>query len=300
MALDKIGSAYVGLYPSEEQQRATTAFQNAATDFIRGRIAEDAELPAPHAEPWTAVDLAAVAANGLDPIEPDLFFRRDGHSLLYSSKLNVIFGAPEAGKTWVAIFVIAALVTEAARTGGGIVAVFIDYEDDARSYLTRLESAGIAPVHAATHTRYYPMAQAIRTAPDGLEGLDVAQLVVVDSTNSAMTLDNLDPLSNADALTFINHVRELRKGRSAAWLLLDHEPISTTKGRRQAIGAQSKLGAVDGAQYRAVAVEQPRPGAKGVIDLYVTKDRAGGVRQHAAAPKQDSIQHAATIVMEPR
>jgi hypothetical protein len=232
-------------------------------------------------------------------IEPDLLFRRDGRALLYKRKLNVIFGAPEAGKTWLAIIAIAELVRSAARTGGGVVAVFIDYEDDARSYLVRLQAAGISPVDAAKHTRYYSMAQAIKTAPDDLEGLDQALLVVVDTTNSAMTLDGLDPLSNKDALAFINDVRRLRNGNDAGWLLLDHEPINTGDGRRQAIGAQAKLGAVDGAQYRAAASKQPRPGHEGTISLHLTKDRAGGVRQHAADPDKHGIQHTATIYMNP-
>jgi 5S rRNA maturation endonuclease (ribonuclease M5) len=250
------------------------------------------------AGPWTPTDLTAVAAEGLDPIEPDLLFRRDGRALLYAGKLNVIFATPEAGKTWVAIIAVAQIV--AAVTGNEIVAVFIDYEDDARSYLTRLQSVGISPLEAATHTRYYSMAEAISTAPDTLEGLAEAKLVVIDTTNSAMTLDDLDPLSNADALAFINEVRRLRRGNPAGWLLLDHEPISTDSSRRQAIGAQAKLAAVDGAQYRVAAVEQPRPGAGGSISLHVTKDRAGGVRQYAADPNEHGIQHAATLFLNPR
>lgn len=250
-------------------------------------------------DPWTPIDLAAVAAAGLDPIEPDVLFRRDGRALFYTGKLNVIFGAPEAGKTWIAIIAIAELVRNAARTERGIVAVFIDYEDDARSYLVRLQAAGISPSDAAQHTRYYSIAQAIKTAPNDLEGLDQAVLVVVDTTNSAMTLDGLDPVSNKDALAFINDVRRLRSGNDAGWLLLDHEPINTSGGRRQAIGAQAKLGAVDGAQYRAAAIKQPRPGNEGTISLHLTKDRAGGVREHAADPDKHGIQHAATIHMNP-
>jgi hypothetical protein len=248
---------------------------------------------------WKPVDLAAVAAAGLDPIEPDVLFRRDGRALLYSGKLNVIFGAPEAGKTWIALMAVADLVREAVRTDGSVVAVFVDYEDDARSYLLRLEAVGISPAEAAAHTRYYSMAEAIRTAPGDLEGLDQAKLVVVDTVNSAMTLGGLDPLSNKEALGFINDVRGLRNGNSAAWLLLDHEPNTADASRRQAIGAQAKLGAVDGAQYRALAVKQPRPGHEGVIALNLTKDRAGGVRGHAAEPDNNSIQNAATVYMSP-
>ena len=250
------------------------------------------------ASAWSPVDLAAVLAAGIEPVTPDYLLRSDGALLLYAGKLNVIFAAPEAGKTWIAIFAIAQRVKNAVKHGGGVVAVFIDYEDDATTFLSRLAAAGIDPADAIRHTCYYSVAQAIGSAPHDLEGLDTAEIVVIDTTNSAMTLDGLDPLSNANALSFINDVRRLRGATRAAWLLLDHEPISTGPGRRQALGAQSKLGAVDGAQYRAVAVEQPRPGGRGVIDLYVTKDRPGAVRAVSGPPK-DGIQHAARITMNP-
>ena len=245
------------------------------------------------------VDLHAVLAAGLTRIVPDVFWRRDARALLYRGKLNVIFGTPEAGKTWIGLIAIADLVKDAARTGKGIVAVFFDFEDDATSYLTRMRDAGADPEDVAKHTNYYSMATPIQTIEAGFPGADTADLIVVDTTNSAMTLDDLDPLGNKDALTFINHVRALKKGSDAAWLLMDHEPISTGAGRRQAIGAQSKLGAVDGAQYRAHAVEQPRPGHPGAIALHLTKDRPGGVRQWAAKPNEYGIQHAATIFMNP-
>ena len=245
------------------------------------------------------VDLHAVLAAGLTQIVPDVFWRQDARALMYRGRLNVIFGTPEAGKTWIGLIAIADLVKDAARTGKGIVAVFFDFEDDATSYLTRMRDAGADPKDVAKHTSYYSMATPIQTIEAGFPGADTADLIVVDTTNSAMTLDDLDPLGNKDALTFINHVRALKKGSDAAWLLMDHEPISTGAGRRQAIGAQSKLGAVDGAQYRAFAVQQPRPGHRGAIALYLTKDRPGGVRQWAANPDEHGIQHAATIFMNP-
>lgn len=245
------------------------------------------------------VDLQGIIDGGLERVEPDVFWRRDARALFYRKKLNVVFGAPEAGKTWVGLIAAVDLVTDAARTGRGVVVVYFDFEDDATTFLTRMRDAGADLEHVVEHSRYYSLTSPIQTLPQQYEGSLTADLVVIDTTNSAMTLDGLDPLSNKDALTFINHVRSLREGSDAAWVLLDHEPISSGAGRRQAIGAQSKLGAVDGAQYRAVAVEQPRPGAKGAIALYLTKDRPGGVRQHAAKPDEHGIQHAATVFMDP-
>ncbi len=249
---------------------------------------------------WTPVDLEAVLHAGIEARTPSCLYRRDGAALLYRGKLNVIFGEPESGKTWVALFVIAERIEEAIRSGRDeVVAVFLDYEDDAQTYLSRLHSAGVAYGDVDRYTRYYSVDEAIKTAPADLEGLDTADIVVVDATNSAMTAAGLDPLSNADALEFIGGVRRLRLGTSAAWLLLDHEPISTSKQRRQALGAQSKLAAVDGAQFRATAKEQPRPGGRGIIELRVTKDRPGAVRRISGRPKK-GIQHAATITMKPR
>ena len=90
------------------------------------------------------VDLQAVLDGGLELIKPDLFSRNDGQFLLYRNKMNVVFGEPEAGKSWVAIFAVAQLVSEATRAGGSyrVVAVYCDFEDDARSYMTRMRAAG--------------------------------------------------------------------------------------------------------------------------------------------------------------
>ena len=296
---------FTDLFGASERWQAGNDFDRFWRDVVARRVAEDGPPPSEtittaerHGGPQP-VDLHAVLAAGLTQIVPDVFWRQDARALLYRGRLNVIFGTPEAGKTWIGLIAIADLVKDAARTGKGIDAVFFDFEDDATSYLTRMRDAGADPKDVAKHTSYYSMATPIQTIEAGFPGADTADLIVVDTTNSAMTLDDLDPLGNKDALTFINHVRALKKGSDAAWLLMDHEPISTGAGRRQAIGAQSKLGAVDGAQYRAFAVQQPRPGHRGAIALYLTKDRPGGVRQWAANPDEHGIQHAATIFMNP-
>jgi len=254
---------------------------------------DDDERPFPAYSPAEPDNLADIFEAGLEPIYPDLLWRRDAHALLYKKKLNVIFGAPEAGKTWIAI------IAACEQTALGNTIIVLDYEDDARSYLTRMQQAGADMDLAIEHSYHYTLNQPIDTLNENLHGLNQAELVIVDTTNSAMVLQDLDPLSNKDALKFINDIRALRIHTDAAWLLLDHEPISTGNGRRQAIGAQSKLGAVDGAQYRAIAVQQPRPGAKGAIALYLTKDRAGGVRRSAGEPDEHGIQHAATVMLDP-
>jgi hypothetical protein len=309
-AFTELHAAYISRFDTEDERRQRSqGYARFWSDAVALRFKEgdpwdiplddDSGPDTPSAGGLEPDDLAAVAAAGLDPIEPDIFWRRDARALLYRGKLNVIFGAPEAGKTWAAIIAAAALINDAARTDKGVVVVFFDFEDDARSYLTRLQAAGCNLEDAIKHSDHYSLQRPVSSFPTDFQGVESADLIVVDTTNSAMVLDDLDPLSNKDALRFIGDIRRLRVHTTGAWLLLDHEPISTGAGRRQAIGAQSKLGAVDGAQYRAVAVEQPRPGARGAIALYLTKDRAGGVRQHAAKPDEHGIQHAATIFLNP-
>jgi hypothetical protein len=49
------------------------------------------------------VDIAAILAKGIPPPPAPVLLRRtDGHALFYAAKVNVLFGDPECGKTWIA------------------------------------------------------------------------------------------------------------------------------------------------------------------------------------------------------
>ena len=68
-------------------------------------------------EPGTVryVDVAALLDGTLpEPPAPDLLRRSDSNALFYAGQVNLLFGDPESGKTWVAL----AAVEEALREGG--------------------------------------------------------------------------------------------------------------------------------------------------------------------------------------
>jgi hypothetical protein len=67
----------------------------------------------------------------------------------------------------------------------------------------------------------------------------------------------------------------------AVRVLIDHDPMSHSSSRKQALGAQSKFARLRGAQIRAKIAEQPAPGREGRVYLDVTKDRQGQVRRNS-------------------
>jgi hypothetical protein len=59
-------------------------------------------------------DVAGLLAGELpDPPAPQVLRRSDGHALFYKGQVNMLFGEPESGKTWVAL----AAVTEVLGRG---------------------------------------------------------------------------------------------------------------------------------------------------------------------------------------
>jgi hypothetical protein len=49
-------------------------------------------------------DVAALLRHGIpEPPTPDYLNREDGHNLFYRGTVNILFGDPESGKSWVAL-----------------------------------------------------------------------------------------------------------------------------------------------------------------------------------------------------
>ena len=87
------------------------------------------------------VDIGALLDGGLpEPPAPAFLHRDDGRALLYAGQVNVLFGDPESGKTWVAI----AAVAEALHDGGW--ALFLDLDHNGvEAVIARLLAFGVRP-----------------------------------------------------------------------------------------------------------------------------------------------------------
>ncbi len=125
-------------------------------------------------------------------------------------------------------------------------------------------------------------------------------LIVLDGITNALTLHDLDPLSNRDVSDFDRRViRPMlsltaataaaagMRGSGAAVVLLDHVTKAREDRGRYQIGAVHKLNRLNGAAYGLKAVDPIRPGRQGRSTVMISKDRPGRLKVHAA-PKPDA------------
>lgn len=229
--------------------------------------------------PYT--DLAAVIAGGVTAPTPDTLRRNDGHALAYSGHVNVIYGDPETGKTWVAL----AAATEAINHGGK--ALILDMDNNGPGpTVHRLRHLGLDDdaITDPDRLRY--------AAPESAGELqavanDAAEwkpsVVVVDSVGDLMATLGLDS-NNNDDYTRAHHLYALPYARAgAAVILIDHIAKAGASRSYGAAGAMSKRKAIDGVSLLAERVGEFAPGVGGVCKLRVMKDRQGGVRVNALA-----------------
>jgi hypothetical protein len=211
----------------------------------------------------------------VDENPPSMLRREDGNCLLYSGKINAIFGESESGKTWLAL---EAIRQELEKNN---IVFYLDFEDSARGILNRLKTMQV-PTDKFKMFRYANPDQAIEPGVAELMRTEIMAylptLIVVDGVNAAMNLMNLDLEKNKDATTFSQTVlRPLRVG-GAGILTIDHVTKSKDNRGNYAIGAQAKRADIDGAAF-AVSVSLPfGRGIDGALDITCTKDRPGFVR----------------------
>jgi len=111
------------------------------------------------------------------------------------------------------------------------------------------------------------------------------ELIIVDGVNAAMTLLNLELTSNRDATFFSQQLLKPLAGSGACVVTIDHVPKSKDNRGNYAIGAQAKRADINGC---AIAVEVSLPfgrGMNGELNLKVTKDRPGAVRENSKEAK---------------
>lgn len=239
---------------------------------------------------YAHVDAAAVLAGDLTPPRPEILRRVDGNHLLYRKRLHWIQGEPEHGKTWLA------LLAAAERLLAGGIVVYIDFEDSAEAMFGKLLALnpGIRPEIAARF-RYIqppgPIQPDVLTyyAENEFRGAD---LIVVDACTEAMTVDGLDPNSNADVAKWLLGLPAVAAASGAAVVVIDHVVKDSDARGRWAIGAQHKLAHVPVA-YSVTCTEPFAPGAIGRATITISKDRPGGVRSFALGRKT-----AATLVID--
>ena len=213
---------------------------------------------------------------------PEFLARNDGHRLFYKGKINALLGESESGKTWVALLA----VTQALQVKQRV--TYLDFEDSGKGILARLRALGVRDEQFQTFTYANPDQNlSLDERIDLVEALAEIQpeLIIVDGVNAAMTLLNLELTSNRDATFFSQQLLRPLAQSGACVITIDHVPKSKDNRGNYAIGAQAKRADINGC---AIAVEVTMPfgrGMNGELNLKVTKDRPGAVREHSKEAK---------------
>lgn len=225
------------------------------------------------------VDVAALLAGGLpEPPQPVLLRRKDGNCLFYANKINVMFGDPECGKTWIGL----AAIVEALRGGRRVAIIDLDH-NGAAEIIGRLLMLGATP-EMLSNSALFRLAE-----PEDEDELILAvaelrrwkpAVVLVDSLGELLPLLGMSSNSPDDYTKAHRRVLTPLANAGAAVVVVDHLPKSDDARAHGQTGTMAKRRAVNGVSLRVTVHEAFAPGRGGAANLRVEKDRPGGVRRH--------------------
>jgi hypothetical protein len=221
------------------------------------------------------------AANGevRPPTLPSVGERNDGAHILYAGKINGIYGDPETAKTWFALH----LAQQVLSAGGTVALIDIDHNGE-NDTVDRLRKLGVSNqlIGDPAHFRYYipeTPAELLATRDDIIE--QHPTLCILDSIGELIPMLGLDSNSNDDISRGYRAMLTPLAQEHTAVLTIDHLAKAGKSDHGYAIGGIAKKRIINGAYYHAEALTIPAPGIVGKVRIMVTKDRPGGIREHA-------------------
>jgi hypothetical protein len=262
---------------------------------------------------WQVVDLEPYFAGRVQQVMPSLFKRSDGQHLMYPGRVNMLYGSSESAKSWLA------LVISLQEMSNGERVLYLDFEDEPVNTLSRLDLLGAGVDDLRNQFTYLrpeePIApmQRNRWGKDEstdsgkaaqelfqrqLESIDPT-LIVADGMTVLYSLHGLNSNDSVDTEVITGWLKRLtRNGRSTV-IVIDHTSKGAERGALP-IGSQHKVSMVMGALLQVWAVNQPKPGSLGKLEIYVLKDRPGQVRAVSQESGGKKAQLAAEIMMDSR
>lgn len=277
-----------GLNQQRDPWKAVRADQGAAVD---GAVA------APIIEaPLRRGNFAGVRAR--KRVEPQFMHRADGKALLYPGKDTYLYAETESGKSWLTVLTVSQCISN------GVPVMVVDFEEgDELEYGNRLLDLGMDESRLNDPQRFrYLMVDGRATAEILAEAEDMgAAVVIYEGMSVAYDLYGLQVKENDSATAFRRTLVKphLVAGRSV--LTTDHVVKDRESRGRYAIGGVMKLNAASGGAFLLMNVEGLAPGKRGASNLYVTKDRPGGVKRHgvSAGEKFDpQVRRIGTLVVD--
>ncbi|WP_163890311.1 AAA family ATPase [Mycolicibacterium hippocampi] len=259
----------------------------------------DTAAPADRA-PLLYTDVAGLLDGGLpEAPRPGVLKRVDGVPLFYRGEVNILFGDPEHGKTWVGL----AACAQVLQAGGRVLVADLDH-NGAPAIISRLLLLG-APVEALRdpeqfrHCAPVEVARVMQMVDDCTAWCP--EVILVDSTGELLPMFSASSDNGDDFTRVHNRVLQPLAATGGAVLLVDH----LAKGKESRDigpgGTMAKRRTVGGLSLRVVREHPYTKTGGGRSRLLVNKDRHGGVRDHctAARPRDNGEQLAGTFTLDP-
>lgn len=227
----------------------------------------------------------------------------DGHGILYSRKVNLIFGPSESGKSMFAF----AVVAQEIQAGRHV--VIIDFEDDEYGLVSRLTDMGldieeIDPEGTKPGGVYYIPARLgmeeddfaiVREAIDNLQGGDQrVSMILIDAVTEAMAADGLNPDKAAEVAQWAAAMPKRFAALGPGVAIIDH---TNKTDLDQANGSQHKKSMVDGVSLKVSRKQSFIRGRGGAASIKIAKDRIGSIREQSLAAKTGEMEYRGTFTM---
>lgn len=234
---------------------------------------------------WQPVNIAAVLAGDLSPLEPTVLTRHDGLHLLYPGRVNALIGEPESCKSFAAQIA----AGEVLKDGGTV--WYLDFESEARDVVGHLLALGVPQDDIVKGLVYVRPDEPIGDAVKVLHEQRDSHLTIVDGVNSALVANGLEPNSNKDVANFwAVLVRPLQLVTDGPLVTVDHVAKDRQNRGDWAVGAGQKKALVDGAMLAFELIQPFGRGRTGLIKILVFKDRPGALRGQAVGKEIARLQ----------
>ncbi|MBX7444688.1 MULTISPECIES: AAA family ATPase [unclassified Arthrobacter] len=225
-------------------------------------------------------NIAALLAGNLPPAPtPSILRRVDGIGMFYANQVNILFGEPESGKTFVAL----AAIVECLNKGGR--AVFLDMDHNGMEGIAaRLLDLGAQPLILGDLDRFrYKEPEDRQDLMEAVADLRAWSpgVAVLDSIGELMPTMGLSSNSPDDFTIAHTSVLKPLAMAGAAVIAIDHVAKNTESKAQGPTGTAAKSRAAGGTMLRVTVKEAFTPGHGGAAYLNVKKDRHGGLRSNS-------------------
>jgi len=262
----------------------------------RAELIEKIETVNPPERPVRRGDFTGV--RNRKRVEPAFFKRADGHGLLYPGKDSYLYAETESGKTWLTVHGVTQCIND------NVPVMVVDFEEgDELEYGNRLLDLGMTEEKINDPSRFrYLMVEGRCTEDIMAEADDMGALIVIyEGMSVAYDTYGLQVKENDSATAFRRVLVKPHLVAGRAVLTTDHVVKDRESRGRYAIGGVMKLNAASGGAFLLKNVEGLAPGKRGASNLFVTKDRPGGVKRHGvpAGEKFDpQVRRVGTLVVD--